>query len=150
MVAAVRPAAVGEVVPVHRRDDDVVSPSLAPPARRSGSDGSSGWGSPVLTLQKAQARVQVSPMISMVAWRPAQHSAMLGQPASSHTVCSPCSRRIARVSANCGEDAGTLTRIQSGLRSTGVSGLWAFSGCRGGRLSRMVTMDSRGQGIRSV
>ncbi len=81
-------------------------------------------------------------MIIMVACRPAQHSAMLGQPASSHTVTRPCSRRISRVSANCGEDAGTFTRIQSGLRSTGVSGLWAFSGCRG-RLSRMVTIAAK-------
>src|SRR5262245_49787368 len=80
-------------------------------------------------------------MISMVAWRPAQHSAMLGQPASSHTVWSPCWRRMARVSANCGEDDGTLTRIQSGFFSTGVSGLCAFSGWRG-RVSRMVTMLS--------
>ena len=38
------------------------------------------------TLQKAQARVQVSPMIIMVAWRFDQHSPMLGQAASSQTV----------------------------------------------------------------
>src|SRR5262249_22466760 len=106
----------------------------------SGSFGSRACGSPVRTLQKAQARVQVSPMIIMVAWCPAQHSAMLGQHASSLRVLSRCRRRIWRVSANAPELAGTLTLIQSGLRSVGVSGLAAFSGCRGWRLSRMVTM----------
>jgi hypothetical protein len=40
-------------------------------------------------LQKAQARVQVSPMIIMVACFWVQHSPMLGQPASSQTVTSP-------------------------------------------------------------
>ena len=69
-----------------------------------GSSASSGPGSPVRTLQKAQARVQVSPMIIMVAWRLVQHSPMLGQPASSHTVCRPCSRTMARVSANSAVD----------------------------------------------
>ena len=44
---------------------------------------------PVRTLQKAQARVHVSPMIMNVAWRLLQHSPMFGQPASSHTVVSP-------------------------------------------------------------
>ncbi len=53
---------------------------------------------PVLTLQKAQARVQVSPMIIMVAWRFSQHSPMLGQPASSHTVCKPPARTSPAVS----------------------------------------------------
>ena len=48
-----------------------------------------------------------------------------------------------RVSANCGEEAGSRTRIQSGFFSTGVSGLCAFSGCRGRVLSRMVTMRPR-------
>ena len=52
---------------------------------------------PVRTLQKAQARVQVSPMIMKVAWRLAQHSPMLGQPASWHTVTSLCSATIASV-----------------------------------------------------
>ncbi len=50
---------------------------------------------PVRTLQKAQARVQVSPMIIMVAWRWLQHSPMFGQAASSHTV----TRLSARISA---------------------------------------------------
>ena len=50
------------------------------------------------TLQKAQARVQVSPMIIMVAWRCDQHSPMLGQAASSQTVTRPLARIRARVS----------------------------------------------------
>ena len=75
------------------------SPSSAIAAATfSGSRGSSGPGSPVATLQKAQARVQVSPMIIMVAWLCAQHSPILGHAASSHTVTSPCSRKIRRVS----------------------------------------------------
>ena len=75
-------------------------------------------GSPVLTLQKAQARVQVSPMIMKVACFFSQHSPILGQPASSQTVTSLFSRTMRLVSAHCGEP-GALTRIQSGLRSTG-------------------------------
>ena len=54
---------------------------------------------PVLTLQKAQALVQVSPMIMKVACFFDQHSPMLGQPASSHTVTSLLSRTIFWVSA---------------------------------------------------
>ena len=53
---------------------------------------------PVATLQKEQARVQVSPMIIMVAWRCDQHSPMFGQAASSQTVTRRFSRISARVS----------------------------------------------------
>ncbi len=75
-------------------------PSLAvASATCSGSAGSSAPGNPVFTLQNAQARVQVSPMIMKVACFFSQHSPMLGQPASSHTVCSPLARTIAWVSA---------------------------------------------------
>ena len=66
---------------------------------RPGSVGSSGAGLPVATLQKPQARVQTSPMIIIVACDFSQHSPMLGQPASSQTVTSPCSRTTARVAA---------------------------------------------------
>ncbi len=59
--------------------------------------GSSGSGLPVATLQKAQARVQVSPMIIMVAWLLDQHSPMFGQAASSQTVTSPWLFTISRV-----------------------------------------------------
>ena len=71
------------------------SPSFAvASATWSGSAASSAPGSPVLTLQKAQARVQVSPMIMKVACFFSQHSPILGQPASSHTVCRPLARTI--------------------------------------------------------
>jgi hypothetical protein len=67
-------------------------------ATRRGSSASSARGMPVATLQKEQARVQVSPMIIMVAWRCDQHSPMFGQAASSHTVTKRLSRISARVS----------------------------------------------------
>jgi hypothetical protein len=51
-----------------------------------------------MTLQNAQARVQISPMIIMVACFFSQHSPMLGQPASSHTVASFSPRMMRRVS----------------------------------------------------
>src|SRR6202044_454488 len=111
-------------------------PSLATPsATRSGSFSSSGSGRPVRTLQKAQARVQVSPMIMKVAWRLSQHSPMLGQRASSQTVASLDSRTRFIVSANTGEP-GARTRIQGGLRATGWSGRGAFSGWRPSGLAR--------------
>jgi hypothetical protein len=90
-----RPAIV-EIVAVDRGDHDMLQPERAtasPTLLRLAS--SSASGSPVRTLQKAQARVQVSPMIMKVAWRFDQHSPILGQPASSQTVTSPCSRTIA-------------------------------------------------------
>ncbi len=67
-------------------------------ATRPGSEGSSASGRPVLTLQKAQARVQVSPMIIMVACFWLQHSPMFGQAASSQTVVRRFAFTIARVS----------------------------------------------------
>ncbi len=57
-------------------------------ATRRGSSSSFHVGRPVLTAQKPQARVQVSPRIMTVAVRCSQHSPMLGQRASSHTVLS--------------------------------------------------------------
>jgi hypothetical protein len=68
-------------------------------ATLSGSAMSSAFGLPVETLQKAQARVQISPMIMKVACFLSQHSPIFGQPASSQTVTSLCSFTIARVSA---------------------------------------------------
>ena len=65
----------------------------------SGSSRSTGRGIPVLTLQKAQARVQVSPRIITVACFLVQHSPMFGHAASSHTVCRLSSRISLRVSA---------------------------------------------------
>ncbi len=57
-------------------------------ATRRGSSSSNQVGRPVLTAQKPQARVQVSPRIMIVAVRWSQHSPMLGQWASSQTVLS--------------------------------------------------------------
>ena len=106
-----------------------------------GSPSSSASGMPVRTLQKAQARVQVSPMIMKVACFFSQHSPILGQLASSHTVWRPPARTIPAVFDHAAEP-GALTRIQSGLRSTSVRGRFAFSGWRGRfRLSMTVTMQ---------
>ena len=56
-------------------------------ATRSGSAGSGRPdGRDVSTRQKRQARVHWSPLTMKVAVPSAQHSKMLGQPASSHTV----------------------------------------------------------------
>ena len=78
---------------------------------------------PVRTLQKAQARVHVSPMIMNVACRLLQHSPMLGQPASSHTVVRPWPRTMRAVSA-WAADPGARTRIHAGLagRARGAAG----------------------------
>ena len=92
-----RRAAVGEIVAVDRGDDHMGKPELC---RRLGDvlglvAHRAAPGRPVLTLQKAQARVQVSPMIMKVACFFSQHSPILGQPASSQTVCRPFARTIA-------------------------------------------------------
>ena len=55
-------------------------------ATRRGSSSSNQVGRPVLTAQKPQARVHVSPRIMIVAVRWSQHSPMFGQWASSQTV----------------------------------------------------------------
>ena len=55
-------------------------------ATRSGSSGSFQVGLPVLTLQKPQRRVQVSPRIMNVAVPRSQHSPTFGQAASWQTV----------------------------------------------------------------
>jgi hypothetical protein len=80
-------AAVGEIVAIDRGDHDMGEPELEGRFRDMFRlSASSAPGMPVLTLQKAQARVQVSPMIMKVACFLSQHSPMFGQPASSHTV----------------------------------------------------------------
>ncbi len=69
--------------------------ALTARARFSGSSGSSGGGAPTFTWQKRQARVQTSPISITVAVPPPQHSAMLGQRASSQTVARPVLRTMA-------------------------------------------------------
>jgi len=80
-------------------------------------------------LQKAQARVQISPTIMNGACFCFQHSPMFGHAASSQTVCRFFCRINWRTSAASAE-VGALTRIHSGFRGDGLSGLWAFSGWR--------------------
>ena len=92
--------------------------------------GSSAPGSPVLTLQKAQARVQVSPRIMKVACFFSQHSPILGQPASSQTVCRPFSRTMA-LGRRIAPGDRRLDADPVGLAQHGASGRCAFSGWRG-------------------
>ena len=86
-------------------------------------------------------------MIMKVAWRLSQHSPMLGQRASSHTVASLNSRTRLMVSANTGEP-GARTRIQGGFRATGWSGRCAFSGWRAlGARALFGHVDEPGHGV---
>ena len=123
--------------------------SFAAAATRSGSPGSSGRGMPVRTLQKAQARVHVSPMIMKVACRFAQHSPMLGQPASSHTVCRPWPRTMRAVSA-CAAEPGARTLIHDGLagRAGAPAGVAAADAALVG--AGALTSRSSGQGSRPL
>ena len=92
-------AAIGEIVAIDRGDDDVGQAQLGGRlADMRGFDASSRPGNPVFTLQKAQARVQVSPMIMKVACFLVHTRRYWGHPASSHTVCKPWARTIACVS----------------------------------------------------
>ena len=83
-------ASVRHVVPIHRRQHDVADPPVRHGSSRGlGLVGSGGAGvEAVLTAQKRQPRVHVSPRIMTVAVpvSPFQHSPMLGHCASSHTV----------------------------------------------------------------
>ena len=95
-------------------------------------------GLPVAMLQNEQARVQTSPMIIMVAWPWLQHSPTFGQPASSQTVTSLCSRIILCVSAY-PLPPGAFTRIQLGFLGCALSGRCAFSGWRCSGILRSLT-----------
>ena len=83
-------------------------------ATRSGSSGSLWVGLPVVTLQKPQRRVHVSPRIMKVAVPRCQQSPMLGQAASAQTVFSPSSSIMRDSSRYLGEP-GALTLNQDGL-----------------------------------
>ena len=93
-----------------------------------GSNKSTEFGLPVLTLQKAQALVQVSPKIIKVACFFCQHSEILGQAASSHTVIKLYFFIIFFVELN-RFDMGALTLIQDGFLGIGLDCLFIFSGC---------------------
>ena len=85
-------------------------------ARWRGSPASGGAGRPCATSQNGQRRVHKSPRIMNVAVPLPKHSPMLGQEASSHTVCSLFSRRRCLISSKRVLSEPALTRIQSGLR----------------------------------
>jgi hypothetical protein len=111
-------AAVAQVVAVHAGDDDVLAASW----RRWFGEFPwglfvGGRGLPWPTSQNGQRRVQMSPRIMKVAVPLPKHSPMLGQVASSHTVCSWCSRRICFTSLKREALEPALTRIQSGFFS---------------------------------
>src|SRR5712671_423277 len=86
-------------------------------ARCRGSSASGASGLPCATSQNGQRRVQMSPRIMKVAVPLPKHSPMLGQDASSHTVCSFCSRRMRLMSWKRESELGARTRIQAGLAS---------------------------------
>jgi len=84
----------------------------------------------VLTAQKRQPQVQVSPMTIKVAVPPLQHSPMLGQRASSQTVESFSSRARERMRLY-RSPPGILTLSQGGLLERDMRGLrdlrvWPF------------------------
>ena len=86
--ARTRGAVVGQVVAVDAGDDRVAQAHARDRAGDArGSSGSFQVGLPVLTLQKPQRRVHVSPRIMNVAVPRSQHSPMFGQAASWQTVC---------------------------------------------------------------
>ena len=76
----------------------------------------------------------MSPRIMKVACFLAQHSPILGQPASSQTVCRPV--RTNDLGLVVPALVGALTRIQSGLRGQGRIRPVLLFGVRGGRLLR--------------
>src|SRR4029079_17035892 len=78
-------------------------------------------GRPCATSQNGQRRVQMSPRIMKVAVPLPKHSAMFGQEASSHTVCSFCSRRIFLMSEKREFGLAARTRIHAGF-GNGVRG----------------------------
>ena len=93
-------------------------------ATRRGSSASKAAGLPVSIWQKSHRRVHWSPPMRNVASRSSQHSKMLGQPASSHTVLRP-SRFTRPLSSVYSGPIVARVRIHSGLRSMGVSALRA-------------------------
>ncbi len=82
---------------------------------RRGSSSSNHDGRPVLTEQKPQARVQVSPSSMKVAVPRLQHSPRLGQRASSQTVFRRLRVTDCRVRANW-VSSPRVWRIQRGMR----------------------------------
>src|SRR5699024_1014886 len=93
-------------------------------ATRRGSSVSSSAGLPVSIWQKSHRRVHWLPPIRNVASRSSQHSKILGQPASSHTVCSPSRRTRDRNSLYSGPIVARVL-IHEGFFSIGTCELRA-------------------------
>src|SRR5262245_46714471 len=91
-------------------------------ARWRGSSASGASGRPCATSQNGQRRVQMSPRIMKVAVPLPKHSPMFGQDASSHTVCSFCSRRMRLISVKRESAPAARTRIHGGLGSVCACG----------------------------
>src|SRR3954462_9435242 len=91
-------------------------------ATRRGSSRSSGAGLPVSIWQKSQRRVHCSPPMRNVASRSSQHSKMLGQPASSQTVCRP-SRFTSDFSSVYSGPVRSRVLIHGGFFSIGTAAL---------------------------
>src|SRR5262245_45649543 len=122
-------------------------------ARWRGSSASGASGRPCATSQNGQRRVQMSPRIMKVAVPLPKHSAMFGQEASSHTVCSFCSRRIRLISPKREFGLAARTRIQGGLGSgcacaCGTMRMVFFAPFSFTPASRMF--DSRHDGLRQL
>ena len=123
-------AAVAQVVAVDGGDHHVAQPEHPDRFRQmGGSFASRGFGRPCATSQNGHRRVHRSPMIMNVAVPCEKHSARFGQDASSHTLCSPCSRsnRFTRPTAG---PAGARTRIHGGFLGSGPSVGITFTGMR--------------------
>ena len=114
-VGEVLGAAISQVVTVDGSDHDI--------AQVHGFDGfgqvfrlvrsPTYWGGHGQRRRTGSGRVQISPMIMNVAVPLVKHSLILGQDASSHTVCIFCSRRMFLISKNF--LPGNLARIHSGF-----------------------------------
>ena len=110
-------AAVGQVVAVHARDDDVLEPQRRGATRRrvAARPCRPAGGLPVLTLQNPQARVHVSPRIIMVATPRSQHSPMLGHEPPLRKRCGVCGRGRWTGSSRKPWPAGSLALSHSGF-----------------------------------
>jgi len=94
--------------------------ATAAPVRRGSSGSGAAGGRPLFTEQNPHERVQTSPRIMNVAVRRPQHSAMLGQSASSQIVWSRSARATRKVSWY-PAPVGYLTLSQGGFLVTVAS-----------------------------
>ena len=85
-------------------------------------------------------------MIMNVAVPCEKHSPRFGQDASSHTLCSPCSRSSRFTRATAGPD-GARTRIQGGFRGRGPSVGITFTGMREVLSFPRISRVGRGPGV---